>query len=131
MTHHEKARPDPMAILKQISAETRRRVLFRVYLGYARGVGTTTAMLDEGRRRRARGTDVVAGAYRVHGDPAAALRDLEVVGARGSRPLRLLLDTDAVLARNPDVVCIDDLASFDADGRPRAWSRWRGFWRRA
>lgn len=118
MTHQEKARPDPMAILKQISAETRRRVLFRVYLGYARGAGTTTAMLDEGRRRRARGTDVLAGAYRVHGDPASALRDLEVVGARGSRPPTLSLDTEAVLARNPDVVCIDDLAEVDSDGRP-------------
>ena len=119
MTHHEKERPDPLEILKQISAETRRRVLFRVYLGYARGVGTTTAMLEEGRRRRARGTDVVAGAYRVHGDPAAALRDLEVLGERGSRPPAVSLDVDAVLARNPDVVCIDDLASVEPDGRPR------------
>jgi two-component system, OmpR family, sensor histidine kinase KdpD len=119
VTHHEKERPDPLAILKQISAETRRRVLFRVYLGYARGVGTTTAMLDEGRRRRARGTDVVAGAYRVHGDPASALRELEVVGARGSRPAVRSLDIEAVLARNPDVVCIDDLAEVEADGRPR------------
>jgi two-component system, OmpR family, sensor histidine kinase KdpD len=119
VTHHEIARPDPVEILRQISAETRRRVLFRVYLGYARGVGATTAMLDEGRRRRGRGTDVVAGAYRVHGDPDIALRDVEVLGAGRRRPPVQGLDVDAVLARNPDVVCVDDLAEVDPNGTPR------------
>jgi len=117
--NHDKERPDPMQVLKQISAETRRRVLFRVYLGYARGVGTTTAMLDEARRRHGRGTDVVVASYVVHGDPDSALRDLEVLGATRSREARQRLDIDAVLARNPDVVCIDDIADSDADGKPR------------
>jgi two-component system sensor histidine kinase KdpD len=108
-----------MQVLRQISAETRRRVLFRVYLGYARGVGTTTAMLDECRRRRGRGTDVAVASYRVHGDPANALRDLDVIGAGRVRPDHQVLDLDAVLARNPDVVCIDDLAEVDLDGKPR------------
>src|SRR5690349_1620304 len=115
----ESQRPDPMQILKQISSQTRRRVLFRVCLGYARGVGATTAMLDEGRRRRGRGTDVVVASYRVHGGPGFALRDLEVLGAGRQRPEQQSLDDDAVLARNPDVVCIDDLAEVDHDGRPR------------
>jgi two-component system, OmpR family, sensor histidine kinase KdpD len=115
----ESERPDPMQILRQISAETRRRVLFRVYLGYARGVGATTVMLDEGRRRRARGTDVVVASYRVHGDAGNALRDLEVLGAGRQRPEHQSLDVEAVLARNPDVVCIDDLAEVDQTGRPR------------
>src|ERR1700674_4382411 len=119
MTHHERARPDPIELLKQISAETRRRVLFRVYLGYARGVGATTAMLDEGRRRSARGTDVVVGAHRVHGEADQALRNLEVRGASRNRPVEHRLDVEAVLARNPDVVCIDDLAEFDSIGSPR------------
>ena len=115
----ESQRPDPMQILRQISAETRRRVLFRVYLGYARGVGATTAMLDEARRRTGRGTDVLVASYRVHGDPGSALRDLEVLGAGRQRPDQQSLDVDAVLARNPEVVCIDDLAEVDGAGRPR------------
>ena len=119
MSVREAGRPDPVQILKRISSETGRRVLFRVYLGYARGVGATTMMLSEGRRRRGRGTDVVVGAYRVHGDPAHALRDVDVLGAGRVRPLDKNLDVDAVLARNPEVVCIDDLAELDADGRPR------------
>jgi two-component system sensor histidine kinase KdpD len=108
-----------MEILKQISAETRRRVLFRVYLGYARGVGATTAMLDEGRRRRGRGTDVVAAAFTVHGDPDVSLRDLDVLGAGRRRPAVQALDVEAVLARNPEVVCIDDLADIESTGVPR------------
>ncbi len=108
-----------MQVLKQISAETRRRVLLRVYLGYARGVGTTTAMLDEARRRHGRGTDVVAASYVVHGDADNALRELEVLGATRNREPQQHLDIDAVLARNPEVVCIDDLAEVDGDGKPR------------
>ena len=115
----EPDRPDPLKVLKQISTETRRRVLFRVYLGYARGVGATTAMLDEARRRKGRGTDAVVAAYRVHGDPERALGDLDVVGIGRERPDRKPLDVDAVLARNPEVVCIDDLAETDSDLQPR------------
>jgi len=112
-------RPDPMRVLQQIASETRRRTLFRVYLGYARGVGATTAMLDEGRRRRGRGTDVVVASYRVHGDAEGALRDLDVLGSARQRPDHKPLDVEAVRARNPDVVCIDDLAELDETGRPR------------
>src|SRR5690242_20273271 len=111
-----------MQILRQISAETRRRVLFRVYLGYARGVGATTAMLDEGRRRSGRGTDVVVASYRIHGDPGFALRDLDVLGAGRQRSDQKSLDAEAVLARNPEVVCVDDLAEIDGSGRPRVES---------
>jgi two-component system sensor histidine kinase KdpD len=115
----EQARPDPLAVLRQVSAETRRRTLFRVYLGYARGTGTTTTMLDEGRRRGGRGTDVVVASYRIHGDPTAALRDLEVVASARRPATEQDLDVDAVLARNPEVVCVDDLAAADSGGRPR------------
>jgi two-component system, OmpR family, sensor histidine kinase KdpD len=108
-------RPDPIEVLKRVSAETRRRVLFRVYLGYARGVGATTTMLDEARRRSGRGTDVIVAAHRVHGDADQALRDLEVLGAARHRPAAMGLDVDAVLARNPEVVCVDDLAEADAE----------------
>jgi two-component system sensor histidine kinase KdpD len=112
-------RPDPTALLREVSSDNRRRALFRVYLGYAPGCGTTTAMLDEGRRRAGRGTDVVVGAYRVHGDPQKALTGLKVMGGLRGAPDERTLDVDAVLARNPEVVCIDDLADLDGEGRPR------------
>jgi two-component system sensor histidine kinase KdpD len=74
-------------------------------------------MLDEARRRAGRGTDVVVGAYRVHGDPAAALAGLEVLGGRRSLAGERRLAVDEVLARNPEVVVVDDLAEAALDGR--------------
>ena len=82
-----------------------RRGAVRVYLGYAPGCGTTTAMLEEAARRQSRGTDVVIGAVDV-GDRehvASELEGLELIGDGST------LDTDAVLARRPEVVCVDDL----------------------
>jgi two-component system sensor histidine kinase KdpD len=112
-------RPDPSELLRQISSEGRRRSILRVYLGYARGCGTTTAMLDEARRRKGRGTDVVVAAYEVHDDPARALSALEVINGTRVMPRSQALDVGAALARNPEVVCIDDLTGLDTNGRPR------------
>ncbi len=112
-------RPDPVDLLRQISAEGRRRAILRVYLGYAPGCGTTTAMLDEARRRAGRGTDVVVAAYQVHDSPAKALAPLEVLDIARRPPNKMALDVEAVLARNPEVTCIDDLMAPDTLGRPR------------
>jgi two-component system sensor histidine kinase KdpD len=112
-------RPDPAELLRQIAAEGRRRAMLRVYLGYARGCGTTTAMLDEARRRQSRGTDVVVAAYDIHDPPAKALSALEVIQATREMPASRPLDVAALLARNPEVVCIDDVVGLDVSGRPR------------
>ena len=97
------------------SGRGRPRGAVRVYLGYAAGCGTTTAMLEEAARRRSRGSDVVIAAVDCHGREAvsAALEGLEVTGGGAT------LDTDAVLARLPEVACIDDLAAPDARGETR------------
>jgi NitT/TauT family transport system ATP-binding protein len=85
--------------------QLRRRGAIRVYLGYAPGCGTTTAMLEEASRRAARGSDVVVGAVDAHDreDVTAELEHLELIGDGTT------LDTAAVLARHPEVVCVDDL----------------------
>jgi two-component system sensor histidine kinase KdpD len=111
-------RPDPLELLRQISSEGRRRATLRVYLGYAPGCGTTTAMLDEARRRAGRGTDIVVAAYQVHDLPATALSPLEVIGGTRALPPKRPLDVEAVLARNPEVACVDDLVAPDASGQP-------------
>jgi K+-sensing histidine kinase KdpD len=113
----EEHRPDPIALLQRFSSIRGRRATLRVYFGYAPGCGTTTAMLDEGRRRAGRGTDVVVAAYRLHDDPRSCLAGLEVLGAPREASERAL-DANAVLARNPQVVCIDDLTAPDVHGRP-------------
>ncbi len=101
----------------------------RIYLGAAPGVGKTVAMLDEGRRRIARGTDVVVGLVETHGRPhTAEMTDgLEVVprarlGHRGTSFEEM--DLDALLARRPTVALVDELAHTNAPGS-RNEKRWQ------
>ncbi|WP_432825720.1 ATP-binding protein [Dactylosporangium sp. CA-092794] len=93
----------------------------RVYLGAAPGVGKTYKMLEEGRRRLERGTDVVVGFVETHDRPftEAMLDGLEVVPRkavqyRGSDFTEL--DLDAILARRPEVALVDELAHTNVPG---------------
>ena len=94
----------------------------RVYLGAAPGVGKTFAMLDEGRRRSERGTDVVVGFVETHGRPktTAQLGGLEVDApqARSSTAGSDFeeMDVDAILARRPEVALVDELAHTNVPG---------------
>src|SRR6266540_5769493 len=117
---------DPAAV--PIAGRPARRGTLRIYLGAAPGVGKTFAMLNEGWRRKHRGTDVVVGYVETHGRPstAAQLRDLEVV------PRRVLeyrgttfeeMDVDAMLARRPEVALVDELAHTNVVGSRNA-KRW-------
>ncbi|MFF9159969.1 ATP-binding protein [Streptomyces longwoodensis] len=96
----------------------------KVYLGAAPGVGKTYRMLDEGRRRAARGADVVVGFARCHGRPhtEAMLDGLETVprtsAARRGAPVEEM-DLPAVLARRPQVALVDDFAHTNAPGDGR------------
>jgi two-component system, OmpR family, sensor histidine kinase KdpD len=112
-------RPDSDTLLRALHASASRAGL-RAYLGYARGCGTTVAMLDEATRRHQRGTDVVVAAVKTdeHNRCEVALGDLEVLGGRNSPAMRGIVDVDALLRRNPEVACVDDLARVDAEGRP-------------
>ncbi len=101
-----------------------RRGRLTVYLGAAPGVGKTYAMLGEARRRHDRGTDVVIGYVETHGraHTEEQLAGLEVLPRRtlGHKGAEFTeLDVDAVLARKPAVVCIDELAHTNVPGSPR------------
>ena len=101
----------------------------RIHLGAAPGVGKTYAMLCEAHRRAGRGTDVVVGIVETHGrDRTAALLDgLEALPRRSvvHRGVALTeLDVDAVLARAPEVVLVDELAHTNAPGSRHA-KRWQ------
>jgi two-component system sensor histidine kinase KdpD len=101
----------------------------RIYLGAAPGVGKTFAMLNEGQRRKDRGTDVVVGFVETHGRPntAAQVADLEIVPRRtlvhrGGRFEEM--DIDAVLARRPAQALVDELAHTNVPGS-RNTKRWQ------
>ncbi len=91
------------------------RGVLRVYLGAAPGVGKTYAMLEEGRRRLARGTIVVVGIVDSHGRAAvnALVEGMTTVPVRASLTggvSHAEMDVDAVLAIHPEVVLVDDMA---------------------
>ena len=93
----------------------------KLFLGYAPGVGKTYSMLSEGIRRRGRGEDVVIGVVETHGrsgtaELAAKLervsnQELEYKGTVFSE-----MDVDAVVARAPQVVLVDELAHTNIEG---------------
>ncbi len=97
------------------------RGLFKVFLGYAPGVGKTYNMLSEAIRRHERGEDVVIGLVETHGRVRTAelAAKLETVPRR---PLEykgvqfLEMDVDAILERHPQVVVIDELAHTNIEG---------------
>lgn len=102
---------------------------FRIYLGAAAGVGKTYAMLDEGRRRHNRGTDVVVAFVECHGRKLTQdkLEGLEVIPRkvveyRGARLEEM--DLEAVLARRPKVALVDELAHTNVPGSGRHEKRW-------
>ncbi len=105
------------------------RGVLRIYLGAAPGVGKTVAMLDEGWRRSQRGAHVVIGFVETHAreNTQSRIRDLETVARRcfdtahGSVED---MDLDAVLARSPDVVLVDEIAHTNAPGG-RHTKRWQ------
>ena len=97
------------------------RGIVRVYLGAAPGVGTTFAMLLEGQRRAARGSDVVVGVVDTHGRKrtAALVESFEVIPLIDDT-----LQVDAIIARAPRVVLVDDLAGPDSANHDLG-GRWR------
>jgi two-component system sensor histidine kinase KdpD len=140
-------RPDPEALLKRyrlrdsdladvgtsattpanndMQSPAPERGRLRIYLGSAAGVGKTYAMLNEGRRRKQRNTDVVVGYVETHGrvQTAAQLGDLAVIPRKRINYRGITLeemDSEAVIARRPEVVLVDELAHTNVAGSRHA-----------
>src|SRR5262249_30743942 len=117
------ARPAPEHFLTLIRQQQRGRL--KVYLGFAAGVGKTYEMLQEAQRLKRQGVDVVIGVVETHGraETAAQIGDLEQVPRRRIEYRGVVLeelDLDAVLARHPTVVLVDELAHTNAPGSRNA-----------
>lgn len=95
--------------------------IFKLFLGYAPGVGKTYAMLSEAIRRYSRGEDVVVGVVETHGrrpivDLAAKLEQVPRQKLEYKGTLFEEMDVDAILARKPRVVVVDELAHTNIEG---------------
>jgi two-component system sensor histidine kinase KdpD len=119
MSVADEARGRPEQFLALIRQQQRGRL--KVYLGFAPGVGKTYEMLQEAHRLKKQGVDVVVGVVETHGraETAALAEGLEQVPRRKVEYRGILLeemDLDAVLARRPTVVLVDELAHTNAPG---------------
>jgi two-component system sensor histidine kinase KdpD len=123
-------RPDPDALLVQAHAAERaaRRGRLKIFFGASAGVGKTCAMLAQAQAQREQGVDAVIGVVETHGraDTAALVGATPVIPRRGiehhGRTL-LEFDLDAVLARQPVLVLVDELAHSNVAGsrHPKRW----------
>jgi two-component system sensor histidine kinase KdpD len=115
--------PSPEQFLNLIRQQQRGRL--KIYLGFAAGVGKTYEMLQEGQRLQKRGVDVAIGIVETHGraETMAQLSDLEQIPRRRIEYHGVTLeemDLDAILARRPSVVLVDELAHTNAPGSRHA-----------
>jgi len=109
----------------QEAAPQKEQGIFKLFLGYAPGVGKTYNMLSEGIRRHSRGEDVAIGVVETHGRKGIAelaskletipRRRMEYKGASFDE-----MDVDAILARRPRVVLVDELAHTNIEGSKHA-----------
>lgn len=107
--------------LEVASPPQKARGIFKLFLGYAPGVGKTYGMLSEALRRRSRGEDVVIGIVETHGRKgieelatqmeAVPRKKIEYKGTVFEE-----MDVDAILARKPQVVLVDELAHTNIPG---------------
>src|SRR5580693_5665835 len=114
-------RPSPEALLEVARREDRRIGKLRIFVGAAPGVGKTYEMLQQAQARKKDGYDVVVGVVETHGrkETEALLAGLEVVPRRRvlyKGQLLTEMDLDAIIARHPQIVLVDELAHTNADG---------------
>ncbi len=112
-------RPSPEVLLQEAQNGARGRL--KVFLGAAPGVGKTYEMLLTAQAKRREGVDVVVGVVETHGrkETEALIEGLEIIPRRWvdykGRQLAEM-DIDAILARHPRLVLVDELAHTNAPG---------------
>jgi two-component system sensor histidine kinase KdpD len=111
-----------------MTGQPRQRGRLKVFLGYAAGVGKTFQMLSEAHDLKRHGVDLIVGYFEPHGRTAtmALVEGLEIVPRkiieyRGSRFEEM--DTDAIVARHPQVAVVDEFPHTNVPGseRPKRW----------
>ena len=112
-------RPSPDALLAAANLETRGRL--KIFLGAAPGVGKTYEMLTAARARRLEGVDVIIGVVETHGrkETEALVQGLEAIAQKSiDYKGRILkeMDLDAILARRPKLVLVDEFAHTNVSG---------------
>ena len=119
----EDNRQNPDQLLKAVQKAERNPSggHLKIFFGYAAGVGKTYAMLQAAHAVKRHGIDVVAGYIEPHARPqtAALLNGMECLPKLTAAHNGIALqefDIDAAIARNPQLILVDELAHTNADG---------------
>lgn len=112
-------RISPEEALKQCNQENKGKL--KIFIGYAPGVGKTYSMLSEGNRRAGRGTDIVIGYVESHHreETDNQIGSLEIIPRKKIEYGGVVMeemDTDAIIARKPRIVLVDELAHTNVPG---------------
>jgi two-component system sensor histidine kinase KdpD len=115
----EQNRPSPETLLAKIKASEQARL--RVYIGAAPGVGKTYQMLEDAHELKRQGVDIVIGLVEPHGreDTQVLTLGIERIPLRRVEYRGVVLeemDVDAIVARKPTIVVVDELAHTNAPG---------------
>ena len=114
-------RPSPEALLEAARREESRVGKLKIFVGAAPGVGKTYEMLQQARARTKDGYDIVIGVVETHGrkETEALLEGLDVIPRRRLEYKGQWLeemDLDAIIARRPQIVLVDELAHTNVPG---------------
>jgi two-component system, OmpR family, sensor histidine kinase KdpD len=109
----------PEDFLELLKRDARGRL--KLYIGFAAGVGKTYRMLEEAHALKKQGVDAVLGLIETHGRPdtAALVDGLEYLPRQKVDYRGLVLeetDVEGIIARQPQVVVIDEVAHTNAPG---------------
>ncbi len=118
---NEQSRPDPDALLSILKKEEEKekKGKLKIFFGMCAGVGKTYDMLKDGHAAKSKGIDIVIGYIETHKRPEteALLEGLSIIPRKTIQYKGTTLeemDLDAIIARKPELVLVDELAHTNA-----------------
>ena len=119
----EDNRPNPDDLLASIKEEEEKskRGKLKIFFGMCAGVGKTYSMLQTAQIEKKKGADVVIGYIETHKrkETDALIEGFEIIPRRKYSYKTAMLqemDLDAIIARKPQIVLVDELAHTNAPG---------------
>lgn len=123
MNNFEDNRPDPDEILATLKADAEKSKLgkLKIFFGMCAGVGKTYSMLQTAHADKLKGSDIIIGYIETHGrsETAKLVEGFELIPRKSYAYKTTFveeMDLDAILARRPQVVIVDELAHTNATG---------------
>lgn len=123
MDNFDESRPDPDELLASLinEEEKSKRGKLKIFFGMCAGVGKTYTMLQSAHAEHLKGTDIIIGIVETHKrkETAELVEGFELIPRKiyDYKSTKVQeMDLDAILARKPQIVLVDELAHTNAPG---------------